>query len=46
MEIKQNIPAEECFRYMERLDFPCQYHPNFVRRGVTRSYVLADRQEV
>lgn len=31
IEIKQNIPEEACFRYMERLDFPFQYHPDFAR---------------
>ena len=41
MEIKQNIPAEACFRYMEGMDFPYQYHPAFARRGITRSYVMS-----
>lgn len=27
--LKQDIPTEECFRYMEKLDFPFQYHPDF-----------------
>ena len=29
VEIKRDIPAEEIYRYMEKLDFPAQYHPDF-----------------
>lgn len=31
IELRQDIPAEELFRYMEKLDFPSQYHPDFAR---------------
>lgn len=30
-ELRRNVPAEELFRYMEGLDFPSQYHPDFGR---------------
>ncbi len=31
IELRRHIPAEDIFRYMEKLDFPYQYRPGFAR---------------
>ncbi len=31
IEIRCHVPAEDLFRYMEKLDFPYQYRPDLAR---------------